>query len=279
MVIRKIKEILEGKESMDGAGVNLTRIFGFYNTKLTDPFLLLDFFDSTNPNDYISGFPWHPHRGIETVTYLVEGKIEHGDNLGNKGVINGGDCQWMTAGNGIIHQEMPKESKRMLGVQLWVNLPAEFKMTDPVYRDLTGMKIPSYDDGKMKVNVFSGKFNDLEGMVKGNFVKPTFLDVTLKKDQTFEYQVPFDYNVITFVMEGEIVSDNSLISRKMAAFFEDGDKVLINAKSDSRFLLLAAKRLNEPISWRGPIVMNTREEIELAFDELEKGTFIKKKIS
>ena len=180
--IRTIKKIITGQRTVDGAGVNLVRVFGYNDTKDFDPFLMLDAFDSVDPKDYVKGFPWHPHRGIETITYLVKGDIEHGDSLGNKGSILDGECQWMTAGSGIIHQEMPKASERMLGLQMWLNLPAKDKMVEPKYRGLTKSDIPVIDEGDKKIHIIAGIYNGNLGAVEGDYVKPLCLDVELNPD-------------------------------------------------------------------------------------------------
>jgi redox-sensitive bicupin YhaK (pirin superfamily) len=277
--IRRVKRYFNGKPSVDGAGVRLNRIFGYYNVEAFDPFLMMDFFNSTNPEDYIKGFPWHPHRGIETVTYLVKGEIEHEDSIGSKGTILDGDCQWMTAGSGIMHQEMPKASERMLGIQLWVNLPQKDKMTEPKYRDIRKEIIPEYKDDSMTVRVVVGKYMDLEGPIKGLDVEPIFLDVELKPNQEFIYSLESDLNAFAFVMEGEgnfNSEKEELISVATGVLYGEGDFIKINTKNNSlRFLLIAGKPLKESIAWGGPIVMNTKEELDLAFREIKEGTFIK----
>ncbi|MBN2852708.1 MAG: pirin family protein [Clostridia bacterium] len=277
-MIRNVKRIYNGTISRDGAGVKLNRIFGYYDKEQLDPFLLLDFFDSRNDEDYISGFPWHPHRGIETITYLIKGKIEHQDSLGNSGEINDGDCQWMTAGSGIIHQEMPKSSEHMFGTQLWLNLPKEHKMTKPVYRDARHDMIKSYNDDKMTVKVICGQFNGVQGVINGTFVEPVYLDVTIKTNGYFEMETESDKNVFILLLEGSLIFPRgymAVASKERGILLEQGEKVFIESQAGARFLLIAGKSLHQPIAWGGPIVMNTREELELAFNELDHNTFIK----
>lgn len=277
---RKIKKYFIGKPAKDGAGVKLYRTFGYQEILEFDPFLMMDFFDSTNPEDYIKGFPWHPHRGIETVTYLISGKIEHQDSLGNKGVINNGDCQWMTAGSGILHQEMPIASPRMLGVQLWLNLHAKDKMIPPNYEDITYDMIPVYRDENEAVHIIAGIYNGLEGPMKGDRdIEPTFFDVELAPDSEFVFNLNPTLNAYAFLIEGEanfdVVNEN-IIHYPNGVLYEEGDTIRINTKGKAaRFLLLSGKKINEPVAWGGPIVMNTKEELNLAFKELDEGTFIK----
>ena len=277
---RKIKEYFIGKPAKDGAGVKLYRTFGYHEIPKFDPFLMMDFFDSTNPDDYIKGFPWHPHRGIETVTYLVSGKIEHQDSLGNKGVINDGDCQWMTAGSGILHQEMPKASPRMLGVQIWLNLHAKNKMTPPRYGDITKEMIPVYEGEKEIVHIIAGNYKGLVGPMKGGEeIEPTFFDVELAPNSEFVFNLDSSFNAYAFLIQGEAnfdVEKENLVPYPNGVLYEDGDTIRINTKDkEARFLLLAGKKINEPVAWGGPIVMNTKEELNLAFKELDEGTFIK----
>ena len=277
--IRTIKRIITGKNTSDGAGVRLVRVFGYYDTKEFDPFLMLDAFDSTDPNDYIKGFPWHPHRGIETITYLIEGDIEHGDSLGNKGSILNGECQWMTAGSGIIHQEMPKPAKRLFGVQLWLNLPAKDKMTTPKYHGLLSKDIPLIDEGNIKIRIISGTYKENPGALKGDFVKPLYLDVEISKDFEWSLKTEHDYTLFVYILHGEgsfgSVSDE-FISEKHAILFNEGNEFIVKASNKGiRFLLLSGKPLKEPIAWGGPIVMNTQADLNLAFEELDEGKFIK----
>ncbi|UCE06355.1 MAG: pirin family protein [bacterium] len=280
--IRKIKKILQSKPTLEGAGVKLKRVFGYYETPLLDPFLLLDNFGSEKPDDYIAGFPWHPHRGIETVTYMLSGEVEHGDSIGNKGIIYSGDVQWMTAGSGIIHQEMPKRfDGRMRGFQLWVNLPASHKMMDPRYRDVRKETIPEFSPNPdVKIKIIAGEMNGTKGPVQDLVVDTEYFDITLSPDTEFEKQVKSDYKVFAFVFEGSGYFDpdeKELIRGDHLVVFDNGDKVKISTKDKSvRFLFITGQPLNEPIAWRGPIVMNTDEELAVAFQEYRNGTFIKK---
>ncbi|MBN7771763.1 pirin family protein [Clostridium aminobutyricum] len=276
--IREVKKVMIGQNAVDGAGVRLVRVFGYHDTKDLDPFLMLDAFDSSNAEDYVKGFPWHPHRGIETITYLVEGDIEHQDSLGHKGSILNGECQWMTAGSGIIHQEMPTPSERMLGVQLWLNLPAKYKMNPPQYRALSKSDIPVIEEGGSKVHIISGTYKGAYGSVDGDFVKALYLDVELEPEAEWEAELPIDDTVFVYILEGEAAfgPKNRIVPEKRAILFEQGSHFQANALHNGvRFLLLSAKPLKEPIAWGGPIVMNTQKELELAFQELDEGTFIK----
>jgi len=277
--IRTINKVITGQRATDGAGVKLVRVIGYNDVKEFDPFLMLDAFDSTNPEDYTKGFPWHPHRGIETVTYLIQGDIEHGDSLGNKGSILDGDCQWMTAGSGIIHQEMPKASDRMLGVQLWLNLPAKDKMTKPQYRDILSSEIPVILEDGHKVHIISGSYKGNAGALQGDYVKPLFMDIELKEGREWSLDIEKDATLFVYIIQGEGFFDpraQELTAEKHAVLFNSGDTFYAKASGKGmRFLLLAAKSLKEPIAWGGPIVMNTKEELNQAFKEIEEGTFIK----
>jgi len=277
--IRTIRKITKGMHAVDGAGVNLVRVFGYNDTKDYDPFLMLDAFDSTNPDDYTKGFPWHPHRGIETITYLIQGDIEHSDSLGNKGSIRDGDCQWMTAGSGIIHQEMPKATKRMLGAQIWLNLPSKDKMTAPRYGDIKRENIPVIEENGSIVHVIAGDYIGNKGAFEGSFVKATYLDVELEAGKEWHFETEEDANLFIYIVQGEgrfnPDSDESTLE-KQAVLFNPGLSVWVKAADQGiRFLLLTAKPLKEPIAWGGPIVMNTKEELNLAFKELDDNTFIK----
>jgi len=277
---RTIRKIVTGSAAVDGAGVHLVRVIGHADVKDFDPFLMLDAFDSENPADYTKGFPWHPHRGIETVTYLVAGDIEHGDSLGNKGSILDGGCQWMTAGSGIIHQEMPKESKRMLGLQLWINLPAKYKMTAPKYRDLTAEKIPAINGTGSRVSVIAGYLGDTAGAMKGDYVDATMLDIGLDAGASVGIPVPHDNTVFVYILDGTLTlgsgGDRQSLDRRRAVLLSDGDTVTLAAgDTGTRCVLFSGAPLREPVAWGGPIVMNTRAELDLAFAELDKGTFIK----
>lgn len=278
--IRTIKRVLKGERKVDGAGVSLIRVFGYHDVKQFDPFLMLDAFDSYNPEDYTKGFPWHPHRGIETITYLIEGKIEHGDSIGNSGVIESGDCQWMTAGSGIMHQEMPKESKRMLGFQLWANLPAKDKMTDPKYRDIKAAEIPVIEEGDSRIHIIAGKYKGITGPVEGVNIDPIFMDVELKGDGEFSLDTQNENTLFVYIISGEgsFGESGELIPEKNAILFNNGNKFIAKASpTGMRFVLAVGKPLNEPIAWGGPIVMNTKEELNKAFEEIKEGTFIKHK--
>ncbi len=276
MKLRTIRETVTGRASVDGAGVHLNRVLSRRNAEKFDPFLLLDAFDSTNPADYIKGFPMHPHRGIETVTYLIEGEIEHQDSLGNKGVITSGACQWMTAGSGILHQEMPQTSPRMLGLQLWVNLAAKNKMTEPAYRDITPDLVTKVEDETAAVAVVAGEYKGEHGGMKGEHLPVTFLDVSIKPGQTWTYATPADENLFVYIMQGECsFADSAPSSAKQAVLFTEGDTFRAYSEKGARFILVHGHPLNEPIAWGGPIVMNTDEELKIAFDELDRGTFIK----
>lgn len=272
---REIAKTVRGQRATDGAGVRLVRVLGNRDVEDFDPFLMLDSFDSTDPADYTAGFPMHPHRGIETITYLISGRIDHEDSLGNKGTINGGESQWMTAGSGILHQEMPKTSDRMLGFQLWLNLPREEKMTHPAYLSITREMIPVIKKDKEAIHVLSGCFEEAAGVTPGH-IPATIYDVELSNGE-IEIPTKPDEKVFIFLMEGDAVINGQLILSKTAVLFGEGDSITVSTKpkSDLRFIFFSGKPLSEPIAWGGPIVMNTRDELEHAFDELQKGTFIK----
>jgi len=279
--IRKIDQIFQARPTLEGAGVHLKRVFGHAEVPTFDPFLLLDDFHSDNPDFYMKGFPWHPHRGIETVTYMIEGKVEHGNSMGNKGTIEGGDMQWMTAGCGIIHQEMPEGDCDMLwGLQLWVNLPASHKMMEPRYRDVKAADIPEYkaENGAI-VKVIAGKFNGHVGPVKDIICDPKYLDVSIPAGQKFAHRVEKGHTAFAYVLEGEGYFDpekNNAIPQENLVLFSDGKDVAIEAsKKTLRFLLISGKPINEPVAWYGPIVMNSEEELTQAFKEYRDGTFIK----
>ena len=284
---------------MEGAGVHLKRAFGFSEVGQFDPFLLLDDFRSGNPDHYRKGFPWHPHRGIETITYILQGKVEHGDSLGNKGVIDSGDVQWMTAGSGIIHQEMPKGNSEgeMGGFQLWANLPAAEKMMSPRYRDVKSNQIPviTLDNGT-QIKIICGTVNNVQGPVKDIMIDPEYIDVTVPANTTYEHPTKSGHTVFAYVIDGhgcffkekqeytkqtsgknyfdmqaDPIADNGTL-----ILFEDGDTIHIETADDQmRFLLISGKPIGEPIAWHGPIVMNSQEELTLAFDEYRQGTFLK----
>ena len=278
--VREISHIVEGKPTMEGAGVRLKRVFGYHEAKLMDPFLLLDHFGSDNPDDYIAGFPWHPHRGMETVTYMISGVVEHGDSLGNKGAITSGDVQWMTAGSGIIHQEMPQPfDGTMMGFQLWVNLPAADKMMDPRYRDITADKIPQVSLDGMDIKVIAGELEGVKGPARDLVIEPLYCDITLPPRSSSQLSLQREHTVFAFVFEGEGYFDEGktqAVPSNHLALFDKGESIHISTGDNPmRFLLVSGMPLGEPIAWRGPIVMNTQEELELAFNEYRQGTFIK----
>ncbi|MDD2242988.1 MAG: pirin family protein [Dysgonamonadaceae bacterium] len=280
MKTREIIKIVKGNRAVDGAGVNLVRVIGYRDTKELDPFLMLDAFDSYDPADYVKGFPWHPHRGIETVTYLINGRMDHEDSLGNKGSIMAGDCQWMTAGSGILHQEMPIASDRMLGAQLWINLPQKDKMTDPAYRDIKAEKIPLVKDENGEVRIISGSFKGTKGAMQADYVKATYLDINVFPNKSMTIPTIDIENVFAYLVDGdaEFGEKQTSISSHTGILFNKGEQIIIKAgKNGLRMLLLSGKALDEPIAWGGPIVMNTREELDHAFEELNNGTFIKHK--
>ncbi len=278
MAMRQVSKVVGGATQYDGAGVKLVRVIGRADVEDFDPFLMLDAFDSLDPADYVKGFPWHPHRGIETVTYLIEGDIEHGDSLGNSGSINDGCCQWMTAGRGIIHQEMPKETPLMLGTQLWINLPRKDKMTQPAYRDIRSDMIPMVQSPTADVRIVSGEYRGTFGAVQGDYVRTLYLDIAVKPAAQWSHAVPSDHTVFCYVVSGSASfgGDGKIIPSHRAVLLGAGDSVDIAAGAQGvRLLLVAGKPLKEPIAWGGPIVMNTREELRQAFAELDQGTFIK----
>lgn len=283
---RKIKRVLRSRETMEGAGVHLKRAFGYHEVPQLDPFLLLDDFHSDRPEDYLKGFPWHPHRGIETITYVLQGRVEHGDSLGNSGVIGSGDVQWMTAGSGIIHQEMPKGSDTgvMWGFQLWANLPTSHKMMDPRYRDVKAKQIPevSLDEG-VRAKIISGELEGTSGPVQDVVTDPEYLDVTIPPKTSFYHTIEKGKNAFAYVLEGAGHFDDrwdggSIHGPETLITLEDGDHVVIAAGPDGvRFLLVSGIPIGEPVAWYGPIVMNTQDELRIAFREYQKGTFIKYK--
>jgi len=298
MSIRPIKRISESTPTIEGAGVRLRRAFGFGDTDETDPFLLLDDFRNDNPPDYLAGFPWHPHRGIETITYVLAGTVNHGDSLGNSGALGAGDVQWMTAGRGIMHQEMPQGNQQgqMHGFQLWSNLPASLKMTQPRYQDITAADIPEVvDDDGTSVRVVCGNFWGKTGPVDGIVSDPNYLDVTIPPNQRKVLPVETSSHVFAYVFAGSGSfrdasdpqhvlteqldvdgSENIVMGDRSLVLFDNGDEVVVQAGPDGiRFLLVSGKPIGEPVAWRGPIVMNTRDELRQAWADLESGTFIK----
>lgn len=278
---RTIKQIFRAKPTIEGAGVHLKRVFGHAEAPTFDPFLLLDDFHSDNPKDYTAGFPWHPHRGIETVTYMIHGFVEHGDSLGNSGTIRPGDMQWMTAGSGIIHQEMPKgDNGLMWGLQLWVNLPSSHKMMQPRYREIKAENIPDYQwDNETSVKVICGRYKGLEGPVRDIIQDPEYLDISVPPDETFRHSVNPGHTLFAYVLEGAGIFEpdsEARISAEHLALFSDGDTATIKATEKGlRFLLVSGQPIGEPVAWYGPIVMNTEDELKLALEEYRNGTFIK----
>jgi redox-sensitive bicupin YhaK (pirin superfamily) len=284
MSIRPVKRISQSHPTLEGAGVHLRRAFGFGDTSDFDPFLLLDDFRNEKPEDYRVGFPWHPHRGIETITYVLEGTVEHGDSLGHRGVISSGDIQWMTAGSGIVHQEMPKGDSlgHMYGFQLWANLPASLKMTAPRYQEIKAADIPVVreSDGA-EVRVVCGHFGDTKGPVQGVAADPMYLDVFVPSGKTRTIPVEPSHNAFAYVFggSGKLGSSAAEAANRSLIVFGAGDEIRVEAGKDGvRFLLVSGKPLNEPIAWYGPIVMNTEGELKKAFEELENGTFLKQPV-
>lgn len=287
-VVRGIQQVMTSRATIEGAGVHLRRAFGPDHTPLFDPFLMLDDFRSDKPEEYREGFPWHPHRGIETITYMLQGEVEHADSLGNKGVIGPGDVQWMTAGSGIIHQEMPRGDAqgRMGGLQLWANLPAAEKMRDPRYQGFRAEQIPEVTlEGGVRVRVIAGEVGGQQGPVQGIAIAPEYLDVRVPAGARFAHPTGRGRTVFAYVLEGSgrlgplpdgaiepMAWDHTLV------LFGDGDRVLAAAGDEAlRFLLISGEPLREPIAWYGPVVMNTEEELRTAFDEYRRGTFVKQR--
>jgi len=276
----KVKQILKGQYVMEGAGVRLKRLFGFQDTALTDPFLLFDHFGSKNPAEYLKGFPWHPHRGMETVTYMISGQVEHQDSLGNSGIISPGDAQWMTAGSGIIHQEMPLEAEDSLsGFQLWVNLPKTDKMGPPRYRDIKAGGIPVHRQEGISIKVLSGRIKGTEGASRDISGDPIYADIFMEAGCRLELPVPQGYKAFCYFFQGEFLTGGEELQTigNAMVIFTPGDGVTVQTKDVyGRFIFFAGAPLNEPVAWQGPIVMNTRDELETAFKEFREGTFIKK---
>ncbi|MRR58212.1 MAG: pirin family protein [Deltaproteobacteria bacterium] len=300
MTSRKIKKIFKSRPTIEGAGVHLKRAFGYSQVPQFDPFLMLDDFHTSNPDEYLAGFPWHPHRGIETITYVLEGLVEHGDSMGNKGTIAAGDVQWMTAGSGIIHQEMPKLSPTgtMWGFQFWANLPASQKMMPPRYRDVKADEIPAVTLANgVAVKVVAGEVAGVRGPVQDIVIEPEMLDITVPSGTVFNHPLPQGHTVFAYVLSGEGYFDErrdayayemvgqgwSDIERRcicqpetVILFEHGGDEVVVTTTDmPVRFLLVSGKPLNEPVAWYGPIVMNTQDELKVAFEEYNNGTFIK----
>jgi redox-sensitive bicupin YhaK (pirin superfamily) len=301
MAIRPVQRLVKSKPTLEGAGVHLRRAFGFGDTSATDPFLLLDDFRNDKPEDYLPGFPWHPHRGMETVTYVLAGSVEHGDSLGNRGVIGPGDVQWMTAGSGIIHQEMPRgdATGRMQGFQLWANLPARLKLTPPRYQEVKAREIPEVaeDDGT-RVKVICGLYHDTKGPVEGVAAEPTYLDVSIPAGKRKTLAVASGRHAFAYVIAGAgkfcdaagplsvptesagwaDASPPREVENRALVLFGDGDEISVQADDEGvRFLLVSGKPLREPVAWYGPIVMNTQAELRQAFEELDRGTFLRNK--
>jgi redox-sensitive bicupin YhaK (pirin superfamily) len=299
MSLRPVKRIIQSQPTLEGAGVRLRRAFGFGNTSDFDPFLLLDDFRNENPEDYLAGFPWHPHRGIETITYVLAGTVNHGDSLGNRGTLGSGDVQWMTAGSGILHQEMPKgdDKGRMHGFQLWANLPRSHKMTDPRYQDVPSKEIPEVtDDDGTTVRIVCGEFWGKRGPVDGIAADPRYLDVWVPPGKRKTLNVETNRHAFAYVFDGsgsfrdasqpqavrtDVVEPDGgqtvdVAGNRWLVLFDNGDEVSVQAGDNGiRFLLVSGQPLKEPVAWRGPIVMNTEEELRQAYVDLHMGTFIK----
>jgi quercetin 2,3-dioxygenase len=297
--IRPVKRVALSKPTLEGAGVKLRRAFGFGDTSDYDPFLLFDDFRNDKPDDYLAGFPWHPHRGIETITYVLAGTVEHGDSLGNRGSLGAGDVQWMTAGSGILHQEMPQGDTqgRMHGFQLWANLPSSLKMTAPRYQDVAGKDVPEVvDDDGTRVRIVCGSFWGKKGPVEGVAADPRYIDVSIPPGVRKHLPVELGRHGFAYVFagagsfrdasdpqpvktdmvggNGEAIPNN--IGNRSLVLFDSGDEITVQAGDEGiRFLLVSGKPIEEPVAWYGPIVMNTRAELQQAFDELNRGTFIK----
>ena len=300
MSIRPVKRVAQSQPTLEGAGVHLRRAFGFGNTAEFDPFLLLDDFRNDNPDEYLAGFPWHPHRGIETITYVLAGTVDHGDSLGNQGSLGAGDVQWMTAGSGIMHQEMPKGDPRgrMHGFQLWANLPSSLKMTAPRYQDIPAKAIPEFvDDDGTQVRVVCGDFWGKRGPVEGVAADPRYLDIFVPPGKRKTLPVELGHHAFAYVFEGsgsfsdaskpfgvltekDAPSGETLVRERTGnrslVLFDSGDEVTVQAGDEGiRFLLVSGKPIEEPVAWYGPIVMNTKAELQTAVNELNSGTFIK----
>ena len=300
MSIRPVKKLVKAQPFLEGAGVHLRRAFGFSEPGEFDPFLLLDDFRNENPDDYLAGFPWHPHRGIETITYVLAGSVEHGDSIGNRGVITSGDIQWMTAGRGIIHQEMPKGDTegRMHGFQLWANLPSSLKMTPPRYQEIKSTDIPEVtDDDGTFVRVVCGNFWGKRGPVDGIAADPVYIDVSVPPGKKKTLPVETTRHAFAYVFAGSGKFSNASgplavptettgsldkapaveADNRSLILFDRGDEVTVQAGGEGiRFLLISGKPLREPVAWHGPIVMNTQQELQQAFRELQDGTFLRR---
>lgn len=270
------KTILSGHYTVDGAGVKLFRVFANDTTELTDPFLLLDNFGSDRSEDYVKGFPWHPHRGIETVTYMIEGEVEHGDSIGNSGVIRSGDIQWMTAGGGIIHQEMPKAYRgTMSGTQLWVNLPAADKMMPPRYRGITAGEVPTVREGPVEIRIIAGSYGTKKGPVSDLVIDVEYFDISIREGGMIDYPIKEGYTTFCYLLAGAGDFDGTTVRKGQLFIGKAAARLKVTATEDMRFMLGSGQPIREPVAWGGPIVMNTRQELERAFHELDEGTFIK----
>ena len=276
---RKIRMALKSKPVIEGAGVHLKRVFGFSEIPKFDPFLMLDDFRSDNPEHFRKGFPWHPHRGIETITYVLKGDVEHGDSMGNKGIISSGDVQWMTAGSGIIHQEMPTGDAQgsMHGFQLWANLPASQKMMDPRYREITASQIPEVVmDNGVRIKIIAGTVGSITGPVRDIVINPEYFDCTVPEGVEYIHATKPDYTALIYVIDGKGVIKDTEVRNQTLILFDTGEEFAIKATGKHvRFLLLTGEPLNETIAWRGPIVMNNQAELETAFREYQEGNFVK----
>ena len=282
VTIREIRWSSAGRPTIEGAGVHLRRAFGSGQEQLFDPFLMLDDFRGDRPAQYEAGFPWHPHRGIETITYMLEGEVDHADSLGNAGTIGPGDVQWMTAGSGIIHQEMPRGDARghMGGFQLWANLPAVHKMRDPRYRGLSAPEIPVVTLPGAQVRVISGTLGAVDGPVQDVVIEPEYFDVALEASAAWSHQTSPDHTVFAYLFAGSAafgeIGSQTPAGHGTIVLFNDGGRFSVVAGAEgARFLLVAGRPLHEPIAWRGPIVMNTEEELDTAWRELRNGTFVR----
>ncbi len=278
-IVRELKSVTSGRPAMDGDGVKMTRVIGTPELNMLDPFLLLDAFGSDQAQDYIGGFPDHPHRGFETVTYLLAGRMRHKDSAGHEGVIEAGGVQWMTAGRGIVHSEMPEQEDGLLqGFQLWVNLPASEKMQKPAYQEFPADEIAvEHHNNGTRIRVIAGKTNKgTSGPVINHHVDPLYMDVSLPNDQLFEQTVDKEHNTFIFVIEGELsVGDrHQILGTSHLGILSEGDEIVVSAKGDTRFLLVAARPLNEPVERGGPFVMNTKAEVLQAFEDFQKNRFL-----
>ncbi|MEA5056800.1 MAG: pirin family protein [Anaerotignum propionicum] len=275
---RKVKRQITGFPTQDGAGVKLVRVLGLETTAEYDPILMLDSFDSTNPQDYIAGFPMHPHRGIETISYIYRGKMVHKDSLGNEDSISDGEVQWMTAGSGILHEERLPASERMLGVQLWLNLPAKDKMTAPAYQSIKSHEIEEIAIKNGKLRLLAGQFKGKQGF-SSKHLPIDYYDIHLSPNASISIDTETDRSVLIFTLVGEVTIGGELVKEKTAAKLTSGDNVEIKSVvKDAQVLFISSKALEEPIAWGGPIVMNTKDELQKAFAELRQGTFLQQEM-